>query len=570
MALSLFDRIEIAVAVSRGEAQFRREQAKFKREQRRDNRAAGNNKDNGDKPDSNTGNNATFESDKDKKNETVVNTESNPTVNAEPTGKETNANNVSATKPTPETHKKSAKTVSETPKTEQQINAEAEAPEEPAGSEKINTTAEAAVEEPVEAAMGGNVRVEDTPPNIMDLGCGVVIDLDKMCGNTSTPSNPFDQVSTQHPINPVADMMQFQVNPIASMDTYGNLINNQQNVNPVPVQYPQQMQNPINPIATPNTIIPPAPPVGYGHHKVDMPVPPKPQKGPKSKPDTVDMEGMPDITDGMEITDFKKFDARTVGVVEDKVSMDVEPIPPTSIFKNNNEVLYHDYPYLAEIEKLALEKGYQIGYAHRKNTNLVECHIYSNDGTPINEKGFVIDPGMIIDRRKKIFAGITPFYEGCNAYPLFINSGDNKNGKKSGNVLNVDILTGLIVGGNRTVDGVRGMYSEDFRNLNKFVALITIPTDKNSPADRKYIQNRLVELYKNGVFSEALATAPGARFRVIEYNKNSGAILLDTAGVTNYFGGQYIPNERIQLKITKDKCKVLRGENIIDIPENRK
>ena len=77
----------------------------------------------------------------------------------------------------------------------------------------------------------------------------------------------------------------------------------------------------------------------------------------------------------------------------------------------------------------------------------------------------------------------------------------------------------------------------------------------------------MVDLYKNGTLAEALATAPGARFRILEYNKGSGTILLDSGGVFSNFGGTYTPNERIQLKITKDKCKTLRGDNIIDIPE---
>ena len=518
MALSIFDRIRISAAVYQGQRDFEREMANFKKEQRRANRAAGKNKNNGDNTDSNnTGNNNFTVVDK-KKTESKV----PPTVEA---------------------------------KSEQQINAEAQAPEEPVGAEKISagTTAEVATE----AAMTGGVRIEDQPQNRLEFGAAS-IDLDKMSGQIPIAHNMFQQPIPLNPINPVVDLMnasgynpmhQFEVNPMAGMNTYGNLINQQRMMNPaVPVQYQQ-------------------PPVGYGHHKVDVPEKPKPPKPPKSEPEKIDMEGMPDPTSGMEVTNFKKFDARTHGIIEEKVSMEVEPVPPVNIFKQNNQIFYHDYPYLAEVEKVALDNGYQIGFMVRNNTNLIECHIYSNDGTYINGKGFTIDPGMIIDRRKKIFPIITQFYEGINAYPLFINNPNTKDdGKKAGNVLNVEVLTSLIVGGNDAVNA-RGMYSEDFRNLNKFVALITIPTDKNSAADRKYIQNRLVDLYKSGVFSDALATVPGSRFRVAEYNKSSGTILLDTTLVPANFGGVYVPNERIQLKISKDKCKTLRGDNIIDIPE---
>lgn len=521
MALSIFDRIKISAAVYQGQRDFEREMANFKKEQRRANRAAGKNKNNGDN-----------------------NTDSNNTGNS-------NSTSIYNKK----TESKVAHTAEV--KSEQQINAEAQAPEESIGAEKISVDTD--VEVTAEAAMTGGVRIEDQPQNKLEFGAAS-IDLDKMSGQIPVGDNMFRQPIPLNPINPVVDLMnaagfnpmqQFEISPIDGMNTYGNHINQQRMVYPTtPIQYQQ-------------------PPVGYGHHKVDVPEKPKPPKPPKSEPEKIDMEGMPDPTSGMEVTNFQKFDARTHGIIEEKVSMEVEPATPVNIFEENNKNFYHDYPYLAEVEKVALDNGYQIGFAVRNNTNLIECHIYTNDGTRIPGKGFTIDPGMIIDHRKKIFPAIMQFYEGMNAYPLFVNNPNVKDdGKRAGNVLNVEVLTDLIVGGNDAVNA-RGMYTEDFRNLNKFVALITIPTDKNSAADRKYIQNRLVDLYKSGVFSDALAIVPGSRFRVAEYNKPSGTILLDTALVPANFGGVYVPNERIQLKITKDKCKTLRGDNIIDIPEKK-
>lgn len=521
MALSIIDRIKIAVAVHQGQRDFEREVSNFKKEQHRANRAAGKNENNGENTDSNnTGNN---NSTSEKKNKSK-------------TSKKTEA------------------------KTEQQINAEAQAPEEPVGAERIS--AEVMAEGGADAAMSGNVRIEDPQPGKLEF-MGASIDLNKMGGEYPTSGgNIFHQ-----PVNPAAipnPIQQLELNPMAGMNTYGNFINQQGSFNPaVPIG------NPMMPMINPAVQMQPPIP-GHGHHKIDNPVKPKPTKPPKSEPENIDISGMPNPSTGMEVVENKKIDVRTYGgLVTDKIPQATDPIPVMNRFEENNKNFYHDYPYLAEVEKVALDNGYQIGFVVRRDTNLIECHVYTNEGVLIPGKGFTIDPGMIIDRRKKIFPTIDQFYEGMNAYPLFVNNPNNKDdGKKAGNVLNIEVLTALIIGGDTAVD-TRGMYSEDFRNLNKFVALITIPTDKIQAADRKYIQNRLVDLYKSGVFTDALATVPGSRFRVAEYNKGSSTILLDTAGVPANFGGQYIPNERVQLKVTKDKCKTLRGDNIIDVPEKR-
>lgn len=527
MALTIFDRIKIAAAVHQGQRDFEREMANYKKEQRRADRAAGKNENNGENTDSNNSGNTTSDKKRGKK-----------------------------------------KNQSTEVKTEQQINAEAQAPEEPAGAEKIK--GEVVVEAPLEAAMGGNVHIDDQKSGKLEF-MGASIDIKQMAGEQPVGNgNIFQQAEPYTAMtNP---MQQFEINPMAGMNTYGAFVNQQQpgSFNPAVGTFnpalPAGMAPNFNPVT--QMMMPTQQQPGHGLHKIDNPAKPKPQKPPKAEPEQVDTTGMPNPAEGMEVVQSKKIDVRTYGgLVTDQIPQAAASAPVVNRFEENNKIFYRDYPYLAEVEKVALDNGYQIGFIIRPNTNLIECHVYTNDGVPIPGKGFVIDPGMIIDRRKKIFPVIAQFYEGMNAYPLFVNNPNTKDdGKKAGNILNVEVLTALIIGGSSAVEG-RGMYSEDFRNLNKFVALITIPTDKIQGADRKYIQNRLVDLYKDGTFSNALAAAPGSRFRVAEYNKSSGTILLDTYGVPANFGGQYVPNERIQLKITKDKCKTLTGDNIIDIPE---
>lgn len=569
MSLSIFDRIEIAVAVSRGERNFRKEQINFRKEQKRANRAAGDNKNNGINPDSNTGNTTPTDSSKDKNQKPVEQKKNSPA-----------AEDPKKTEQKKSEEPKKTEQKKEHPKTEQQINAEAQAPEEPAGAEKIknNTADHVVVDSEPQAAMNSVVGVRDSDPSRMDFSYfgDMSIDLDKMNGGDGTAGNLFNQQPVQQPnqrsFNPVVTMMggnpmagQFAVDPsMATMNTYAQMLNQQGVVQQPPIQGVPGA--PVNPVQQGQPFVPP---VGHGNHRVDYPEKPKPPKGPKSKPDVIDMEGMPDVIEGAEVTHFPKFNATTVGVVEDKPSMETEPVSIVNKFKDNNEQYFKEFPFLAEVEKIALDNGYQIGFTVRP-TKLIDCYIYSvsNVNQPIQGKGFTIDPGMIIDRRKKVFAGIRNFYEGENAYPLF-NTGKSENGKKGSNTLNVELITNLIVGGNMAVQGVRGMYTDDFRNLNKYVALITMPTNKNGPEDRKYMQKRLVDLYKANIYEDVLMGST-ARFRVAEYIKSSGTILLDTAGVPTNYGGSIPTIDRIQIKISKSDCRVLRGDSIIDvIPEGQ-
>ena len=543
--LSIIDRIEIAIACNKGNRQFKKELRAY-------DRAAGVNKNNADNKSDSDNTTATTEK---KPNGFFVNLFGNK-------GKDKNAETPAEEQKT-EVQTEEQKTEVQTEeqksevRTEEQIYAEAEAPVEEAGAEVI--TGEVTTEQPDEATMSGATVVDPNKAGVIDFSqFGFTVDtVAANKGLNGGPTSPFPgQVipvanpSIQQPVEspntavvpnqmipaqPTANpAMQFQMPGIPNMDTYAQMLN--------------QNQQP-----------------GQGRHRIDQPKPVKPPKGPKSEPDNIDIEGMPDLQKGMDVEYFPKQDVRKIGVVEDKVPMEVEKIDPKSIFPKN-ETLFPKYPYLQDIEKIGLENGYQIGFGVRA-TGLIECHVCNDNGEDIHNKGFVIDPGFIIDHRKKIFAGMYNFYEGMNAYPLFI-PGNDKDGKKGSNILNADLIKGLIVGGNQTVEGAKGLYSEDFRNLNCIVALITIPTNKIGAADRKYIQNRLVTLYKSGVLTDVLSTNPGARFRVADFNKSSNTIILDTEGVPKTFGGQYVSNERIQLKVTADKCKVLRGENIIQIADN--
>ena len=478
--------------------------------------------------------------------------------------------------------KKNKKEEKSEPKTEQQINAEAQAPEETPGAEQV--TVENIAQDISPAAMASHVHISEPQPGVLNMN-GVLINTRDVMQKPNVQPNPY----SYNPTNPVQmNSVSIPVQNVPSQypaeATQGNPFMQQYaQRQPIPANQgnpmiPQNIGFSINPVPGADIYaqrmmqqpyMNPQPQPGIGHHKVDKPDI-KPPKPPKAEPDKIDMTGMPNPGAALEVQKFETIDARTHGVLEDKISKEVTKVEPKSIFPSNVEMC-RKYPYLVEVEKTALDNGYQVAFAESPN-GLILCHIADPSGNYIDNKGFTIDPGLIIDHRKKVFPGTGPFYEGLNAYPLFINSGgskDKKEKKQSSNVFNEELIKGLIVGGNQTVSNARGMYTEEFRNLNSIIALITIPTKNNSPADRKYIQNRLVDLYKGGVFNEALALNPNTRFRVVDYDSGTGTIILDNYLTLKNFGGQFCgqvySGERIQFKITKDKCKMLRGDNLIQI-----
>lgn len=551
--MSVLGRIQFAL--------YMRESNKQLRNMNRDDREAGAKKNNkANKPSDNSTINHHNHENSDKESHTPVN-ESKQEVNTE------------AVKAKGKKHN-NKKEENPTPKTEQQINAEAQAPAEVPGAEHI--VAQTSANEIPSAAMAHPVHISEPQPGVINMN-GVVINTKDVMQKPNIPSVQQHQytynpavIPNQNSVNPYVQnpavenpfMQQPQQNPdIIPAPNGGPMIpqNMGFNINPMPGMdiYAQRMTNQQNPIP------------GMGHHKVDKPDI-KPPKPPKAKPDNIDMTGMPNPGDAIEVQTYEVIDARTYGVLEDKLSKNVEKVELKSVF-NSNADMCRKYPYLAEVERIALDNEYQVAFVENHN-GLILCHVADATGNYIDNKGFTIDPGLIIDHRKKVFPCLGPFYEGLNAYPLYINSGGKDKDKKdkkstSSNIFNEELIKGLIVGGNQTVSNARGMYTEEFRNLNAIVALITIPTKNNSPADRKYIQNRLVDLYKGGVFNEALALNPNTRFRVVEYNSNTGTIILDNYLTLKNFGGQFCgqmyTGERIQFKITKDKCKMLRGESLI-------
>ena len=461
-------------------------------------------------------------------------------------------------------------------KSEEQEKAEAECPVEPAGAEKIasgdtnvinNASTEAAKNNPA------FIQEETDGIDFSSLG-GTRVGYDMMTDSLPTNRNPynplFDTSGTpiteyvprqpvqnpiqqpvqvppqQHNFNPVFNMMQgaanpamagFTPNPMPGMNTYGNMLQQQE----------ANTDQSYNPAA------------GFGRHKNDHPPKPKIEKPIKAEPDSVDVD-VPDVAEAFVTQKPPKKEMSDLECISDIPKSSPSDELPASIFPNN-ESFYTRYPDLKVIENIALKHGYQVCFVMTPS-QLIRCYVYTIDGNNIPAKGFTIDPGHMYDGRWKIFPVIANVYEGVIPYHMY-DRNVVKGNKKVRGPLHEEFIRDLIVGGIQAVT-TKPMYSNDEISLNSVIALITINKPHVSNDERKYIRKRLMDLYKSGAFD----MYQNIRFKMVDFDKQSKTILLDNIGTPKYYGTKADPNaEQIQIKITQKNFQVLKGENLIPTEE---
>ena len=87
-------------------------------------------------------------------------------------------------------------------------------------------------------------------------------------------------------------------------------------------------------------------------------------------------------------------------------------------------------------------------------------------------------------------------------------------------------------------------------DLNKVVAMITMPTNKIRKDDRKYIQTRLMDVFtKTDMLKKYIGRT---RFR-IEFD--NGTIRLTSFGVPLSYGNPAVSIDNIIITITKDEVR---------------
>ena len=452
-------------------------------------------------------------------------------------------------------------------KSEEQEKAEAECPAEPAGAEKIasgdtnvinNASTEAAKSNPtfiqeetdgIDFSALGGTRIgydmmTDAPP-VNRNPYNPLFDISGTPVSETIPQQPVQASSQQHTFNPAFNMMQgmnpamagFTPNPMPGMNTYGNMLQ-QQEANA------DQSYNPA---------------VGFGRHRNDHPPKPKAEKPIKAEPDKVDLDA-PDVAEAFVTQKPPKKEMSDLEFISDIPKPAPSDELPASIFPGN-ESFYTRYPDLKTIENIALKYGYQVCFVMTPS-QLIRCYIYDINGNNIPAKGFTIDPGHMYDGRWKIFPVIANVYEGVTPYHMY-DRNIVKGNKKVRGPLHEEFIRDIIVGGIQAVT-TKPMYSNDEVGLNSVVALITINKPHVSNDERKYIRKRLMDLYKSGAFD----MYQNIRFKMVSFDKQSKTILLNNIGTPKYYGTKADPNaEQIQIKITQKNFQVLKGENLIPVEE---
>lgn len=425
------------------------------------------------------------------------------------------------------------------------VAASKEAPVEEVGAEKIDnpivgdidTATQQAVQQPASGFNIGGANfdfnmgpVEQVEPSILQNGA---TGQGNIFQQTVPPqgSVQFNVVMTPNgpmnvPVQPAVPVQQPMVNPVFAQGQ------------PAQMNVPQQT----------------APQMGQQPplHRVDAPpkvIPPKP---PRAEADQVEVSNMNVAQGFVDPTKTNKPVKDQHPDIIQKEVPHVADVPSTQMY--DNSAIISAVPFMADIQNAALKHHIQLkmemlGYAINPSipTGMILCYAF-NDGTnTFNEyKSFTIDPGEIIDRRPKLFKGIViNGFEDLQAYSIFLTDKDNKNK----NVFNAELFDKIFTGGTGML-GDQGMYSPQYRALNKFVDLATMPTRLMNGERRKAVQDRLMKAMKAGVFERALKEyAPNSRFEFKEdsYNKDRGFFVLTNFNVPIGFNGPVLSTNPIEI-----------------------
>lgn len=317
---------------------------------------------------------------------------------------------------------------------------------------------------------------------------------------------------------------------------------------------------------------PSTPPEGDGWLKNDPgstpPVKKKPD--PKAKPDkslgNTNMdpikENMSNLIEKDPIQEKNLSMKNIYNLVRDKFGTDdatvsINTNSASKVAENNS-----DLDFITEIEKIAKSRGYKIEVRTQcwPNSNIptgmIEIITFDSNNVMIPDKSFTIDTGCIIDRRRKLIAGLNTGNTCYEMMPIYEIKTKDLNTKKK--VLDKQLIESIFAGGINSIRK-REMYDPRLKELNRIVDLSTIG---NCPSDLKHeITSRLENAYYNTpTFKDVLESNRGAtfRFRITSVNTATHEFELTMDNGTCFFG---IPNQgilkRYSIKFRSDgTCQV--------------
>lgn len=377
-----------------------------------------------------------------------------------------------------------------------------------------------------------DTKPQDSQNNFakIDLGTGLPV-------NTEEINNGFAQ--EYDPSNPARAYLQGQPVPIP--------------VQQVPAPVPQQTQFPVNPMFT-----------GKPLHRVDeAPKPPKqvpPEDNVGVALDEVDFSGLkkPPVV------------RQVPAPVNHKL---MNPAPENTTVENmfDNSVIIQQYPKLPlkRIEEIANANGHSIAYEEYPYTGLITVTTVGQNGKAVLPKCFTIDSGMIIDKRIKLFAACPRFnqdqiLEFAPVYELMMID-SKQHGRK---VLDEKLVNDIFYAGLGNISK-REMFSEEYKALNRKLALISLPTKKLNKEQRGALQDFVVKMDKDGYLDKALSLAPGSRFVFLNMDKeldpkHLGTFTLVNEGVPMYYGTMPNKVNPVIIDVVDGKVSIRSNGEIIN------
>lgn len=189
----------------------------------------------------------------------------------------------------------------------------------------------------------------------------------------------------------------------------------------------------------------------------------------------------------------------------------VQVAPVENMF--DNSVIINNFPKipLKEIEQLANKNGHSVTFEEYPWNGIITVIVTDQYGKAAIPKCFTIDTGMIIDKRVKLFAACPrinqeQILEFAPVYELYTNAGTGA--RKN---LDTKLVEDIMVAGLGNISK-KEMYSENYKSLNRKLALITLPTKGLNKEERNALQDFIVKMDSDGWFDKAISMAPGSRF----------------------------------------------------------
>lgn len=426
--------------------------------------------------------------------------------------------------------------------------AETESPSEKAGAEKINADEnQTTVNDVGEAAMAGGA-IADNDPSVINC-CGVQFNMGKVAEGEPIPNNMAQPQQATPGFNPQMQQpnmmpnMQFGYAPAPGFVATPR--------SPQENEYLKYLEMQKQAAANVHA--------GFGNHKVDNPQPPK-QKPVKAEEDNVNVDLSNIHVDVNPAKPPKQWpDSVNNPLPNPEVTIEL----PKPAF--DNSALKAKFKYLEDVENIALQNGVQVLFTERPGSDgnpsgLIECASYTTSSEPNLFKCFTIDTGVLIDRRAKVIPAVLVggnAYEDYQMYPVHVKTDDQKGGK-SKNEVNNKLFDDIFKGGINNIN-TKGMYTQDYLELNKVVALSTMPTNNMNSETRKAARDRLLEAMKTGVFENALKMAPNSRFmfKPGSYDKKTGSFVLTNVGVPFRFGGPRLSTKNVEITFGIKEVKIV-------------